>query len=173
MACTVCNYVLTAAKGIVSDEQVIAVTGEPGSSQTCFLYGFNDERPFFTPGHIFFTKAGPKAINPVAARQENPEIHVQQLLAGDVLFRLSHNPKQVYEQVLVHNLTMKKADSGAVYGLHFRRGHRGHCTYHANGYLVGLNYAETTIKRLRENFADLSVKEQRGFVDMVCRVQLE
>ncbi|KAF8419162.1 hypothetical protein EV426DRAFT_702014 [Tirmania nivea] len=162
------RHVLTIAIGVVSHEQVVAVTGKCGSAQTCFLYGFNDEEPFFTAGHIFFTKAGPKAVNPCAARQENPEIHVQQLLIGDVVFRLSDSiAEQHYEEVRVQSFKMEHAECEAVYGLHFRRGNRADCTYHANGYLVGLNHAETTINRLRENFADMSVKEQRRFVDMI------
>ena len=159
--------VLTTSKGVISSEQVVAVAGKCGSAQTCFLYGFNDEEPFFTAGHIFFTKAGPKAVHPATARQENPDIYVELLLVGDVVFRLSENPEQHYEEVLVQSFRMEAADCGTVHGLHFRRGSRAHCTYHANGYLVGLNYAETTINRLRDNFGDLSVKEQRRFVDMV------
>lgn len=148
----------------------MAPTNQLGKSElwTTWLYGFNDEKPFFTAGHVFFTKAGPKAVSPDTAHQENPGIRVHELCVGDVLFRLSGNPKKPkYEEVVVKNFTLEQAKCSAVYGLHFRKGDKAECTYHANGYLVGLNYAETTLKRLKDNYANLSLKEQRKFVESV------
>lgn len=133
-----------------------------------WVYGFNQEEPFFTGGHIFFTKAGPKAIFPEYARQENPGIQVHQLVVGDVLFQLSTDSGTTkYIEVPVTKFSSKLATCDYVHGLHFRKGDKGGCTYHANGYLVAANYPDITLKRLEDNFTQLSPKEQSKFAALV------
>lgn len=145
--------------GIVSHEQV----KWPVNDQV-WLYGLNDDEPFFTPGHVFLTKAGLKAVNPALALQENPDLHVQQLSVGDVVFRLQGLS---YEEISITKFKSGRAACSHVYGLHFRKGAKGGCSYHANGYLVAANYPEVTLQRLQDNFAHLSHKEQQEFGSMV------
>lgn len=154
---------------MVSNERVIWPTAlKTHPAFKTGLYGFNNEEPFFTAGHVFFTKAGPKAIKPQIAMSENPDIRVHELSVGDVLLRLSSGPGPLkYEEVTIQQFSTKFATGDHVYGLHFQKGDKGGCTYHANGYLVASNYPDITLKRLKDNFAQLSAKEQRNFATTV------
>ncbi|KAL2672765.1 hypothetical protein Neosp_013481 [[Neocosmospora] mangrovei] len=119
-------------RGICSDEIV-----ENTSPET--LYGFNGEAPFFTAGHPFYTTTGLRSIDPQTARKENPWLEVGQLKPGHVLLRL--NAEKQYEQEVITSINMSRSDVTSVYGVHLREGLR---SYHANGYLVAINYPEIT-----------------------------
>ncbi|RSM14732.1 hypothetical protein CDV31_005314 [Fusarium ambrosium] len=103
------------------------------------LFGFNAEAPFFTAGHPFYTTTGLRAIDPETARQENPWLEVGQLKPGHVLFRL--NAEKEYELKTINSINSSRSDVSSVYGVHLREGLR---SYHANGYLVTINYPEIT-----------------------------
>lgn len=98
----------------------------------------DDEPLFFTPGHIFHTTSGLKAVNPIVAEMENHTVEVGRLAPGHILYRLSSDGKR-YEQVLVKSIQIKQVAPTTVYGVHLRDGQR---SYHANGYLVAVNYPE-------------------------------
>jgi hypothetical protein len=57
-----------------------------------------------------------------------------------VLLRLNMT-KTSYELEVIKSITGSQSQGGNIYGLHFREGLR---SYHANGYLVSLNYPEIT-----------------------------
>ncbi|KAJ8129658.1 hypothetical protein O1611_g3973 [Lasiodiplodia mahajangana] len=156
---------LPGSYGIVSTEKV-----EVPTRGKVWLYGFNDEAPFFTGGHIFVTKAGPKAMVPESARMENPDIQVHQITTGDVFYGVSDTDPTTYKEVEITKITTKQCSVDNVYGLHFRKGAKGTCSYHANGYLVVANYPEITLKRLKDNFSTLSRKEQRTFPQMFASI---
>ncbi|EEU41549.1 uncharacterized protein NECHADRAFT_87734 [Fusarium vanettenii 77-13-4] len=103
------------------------------------LYGFNGEAPFFTAGHPFFTATGLRSIDPETARKENPWLEVGQLKPGHVLLRL--NAEKGYDRKVINSINMSRSDVTSVYGVHLREGLR---SYHANGYLVAINYPEIT-----------------------------
>lgn len=103
------------------------------------LYGFNGEAPFFTAGHPFYTTTGLRSIDPHTARQENPWLDVDQLKPGHVLLRL--NAEKQYEPEVINSINVSRSDVTSVYGVHLREGLR---SYHANGYLVAINYPEIT-----------------------------
>ncbi|KAI1172126.1 hypothetical protein F4777DRAFT_582249 [Nemania sp. FL0916] len=149
---------LPGSYGVVSNEKVEVPTGG-----TVWLYGFNDEEPFFTGGHIFITKAGPKAMVPEIARMESPDIQVHQIAAGDVFYKINDRDSTTYTEVEITKITTKRYSLDNVYGVHFRKGAKGTCSYHANGYLVVANYPEITLNRLQDNFLTLSHKEQQSF----------
>ncbi|KAF9767549.1 hypothetical protein IL306_015278 [Fusarium sp. DS 682] len=147
------------------------------------LYGFNDERPFFTPAQPFVTTTGIRAIDPNAALRANPWLEVGRLMPGHVVLRLDAS-KTNYERVAIRNIQANQSEGGNVYGLHLREGLR---SFHANGYLVSLNYPEITAvsmaKQLRgmhpdakaemiENFKELKPLFERfgaeGFVDRLA-----
>ncbi|KAJ5273606.1 hypothetical protein N7478_008731 [Penicillium angulare] len=156
--------------GLLSDEKPYESTMHGGEHMSKLpLFGFNDEEPFFTAGHIFFTMAGPKAIAPSVAREENPSVAVSRLYPGDVLYRLDPE-RLVYRKVKLESFTVGTADGRGVYGLHFRQGSHGGARYHANGYLVAANYPEVTIKRFANHLAALPIRRQREAVSSIQRL---
>ena len=74
------------------------------------------------------------------ARRENHWIHVGKLKIGHVLYRLASDGKS-YDAVKVKSLEVEKTDLKVVHGVHLREGHR---KYHANGFLVAMNYPEVS-----------------------------
>ncbi|KAM0190705.1 hypothetical protein ACHAPA_010593 [Fusarium lateritium] len=119
--------------GVRSDEVVMA----PASDN---LYSINSGAPFFTAGQPFFTTTGIRAIDPVSARQQNPWLDVGTLKPGHRLLRLNATNSS-YDLEDITSITGSTSQGGNVYGLHLREGLR---SYHANGYLVSLNYPEIT-----------------------------
>ena len=122
--------------GVCSDELVSNTVC--GSTLLC---GFNSESPWFTPGHVFFTTTGIRAIDPAAAIRENPWLEIGTLSRGHVLFRA--NEDGTYDRVEIETINSAVVECSSVHGVHLREGLR---SYHANGYLVHLNYPEITIK---------------------------
>ena len=123
--------------GIRSDERVFLEM--PGGEVT--LHGFNGEECFFTASHVFHTTSGLRALNPEAARAENPWIEVSRLRVGHVLKRTTDG--RTYTYVPISSIETERNTCNGVYGVHLREGLR---SYHANGYLVHLNYPEITMK---------------------------
>ncbi|KAM0513498.1 hypothetical protein ACHAPE_007760 [Trichoderma viride] len=121
--------------GICSDEKVMVPT-----SGNVVLFGINELEPFVTANHVFYTTTGLRAIDPIAAQHENPWLQVGTLKMGHVLLRTSDGKS--YERVPVGRITSASVACESVHGLHLRSGLR---SYHANGYLVHLNYPEITI----------------------------
>lgn len=73
--------------------------------------------------------------------QENPWADVGRLAVGNILLRLNVKSKS-YEQVVIESISSEtSAQVKTVYGLHLREGRR---SYHANGYLVAVNYPEVS-----------------------------
>jgi hypothetical protein len=121
------------------------------------IYGFNDEEPFFSAAHPFWTADGWKAYDPAVARSENPWPDFGKLRRGDVVHRLvSHDPPR-YEEVTIERFSSRSAPAGEhLHGLHLH----GSASYHANGYLVAMNYPVITARRLEEAFATLTDAER-------------
>ncbi|KAL6351870.1 hypothetical protein LRP88_14680 [Fusarium phalaenopsidis] len=71
--------------------------------------------------------------------KENPWLEVGPLKPGHVLFRL--NAEKKYEWEVINSINVSRSDVASVYGVHLREGLR---SYHANGYLVAINYPEIT-----------------------------
>lgn len=121
------------------------------------IYGFNEEQPFFSAAHAFWTRDGWKAYAPEVARSENPWPDFGKLERGDVVRRLvSHDPPR-YEEVEIERFSSRIAPVGErLHGLHLH----GSATYHANGYLVAMNYPVITARRLEDAFATLTDAER-------------
>ena len=146
------------AVSVQTDERVILEL-EDGE----IIYGIDDganrEEPFFSAGHQFWTQEGWKAIDPEIARMENPHREVQELKPGDVVFRLRAADPIVYDEVRIRDFTRGYLPPGGrLYGLHLVDGPH---SYHANGYLVAMNYPQFTVQRLAQGFARLSDAERR------------
>jgi hypothetical protein len=105
-----------------------------------YVYGFNKEGAFFTAGHPFHTKTGLRALDPEAARRENPWLEVGTLEPGHILLRTTDG--KTYEEIQIESVEKERCEHEYVYGVHLREGLR---SYHANGYLVALNYPEITV----------------------------
>ena len=85
---------------------------------------------------------------------ENPWADVGRLLPGHIVYRLAKDGDR-YDQVPVIRINSHQMrDASEAYGVHLRDGHR---SYHANGYLVMVNYPEV-----------------RPFLDALdCRIDLQ
>ncbi|MCJ1388432.1 hypothetical protein MMC18_001279 [Xylographa bjoerkii] len=144
--------------GVVSDEDVVAPMTVP------LLVGINDEPAFFTPGHVFHTTSGLRAVEPKSARNENPWLNVGKLGKGHVLKRLRQDGKS-YEHVEIKSLRVETTKATEAYGVHLREGQR---SYHANGYLVAVNYPEITIKSIA-NLLSQCTRAQR--IEMMQQIK--
>ncbi|KAK7416146.1 hypothetical protein QQZ08_012104 [Neonectria magnoliae] len=151
----------------VEHPTVIARSGSP--HLVVPLYGFNGDKPFVTQGHIFFTTSGPRAINPAAAKAENSSAKVGHLREGDVLLRLNSD-RSGYEKVEIKTITHKGAECSTVHGVHLSKGSNGGHKYHANGYWVGENYPQITIKGLLDKYQKMTLADQRAFVKHVSNL---
>lgn len=123
------------------------------------LYGFNGEAPFFTASHPFFTTTGLRSIDPETARKENPWLNVGQLKPGHILFRL--NAEKEYEREVVDSINSSRSNVTSVYGVHLREGLR---SYHANGYLVAINYPEITAVSITRQLQTFSPAERAAMI---------
>ena len=113
------------------------------------IFSADDEKPFFTAGHVFFTTTGLRALNPTLAMKENPWADIGRLSVGNIVMRLNRETKQ-YEQIIVQSISSEAMpDVKQVYGIHLREGRR---SYHANGYLVAVNYPEVSPPSCRTGF---------------------
>ncbi|KAK4221600.1 hypothetical protein QBC38DRAFT_121848 [Podospora fimiseda] len=120
------------------------------------IYGFNNEPAFFTPGHVFHTTTGLRAVEPSAARAENPWLEVGQLAVGHTLLRAVDDEDE-YEEVFISSIHSEPSKHKYVYGIHLREGLR---SYHANGYLVALNYPEITVSMIAKRLVSLNPVDQ-------------
>lgn len=143
--------------GLVSDEKVATPVKSP------LIHGFSKLRymsfgllsvldpnecplsdhgaPFFTAGHVFHTTTGRRAVDPNLAMKENPWLDVGRLSVGHVLYRISPGSSK-YEEVPIESIhSQRMPEVEYVYGVHLREGRR---RYHANGFLVAVNYPEVS-----------------------------
>ncbi|RSM07466.1 hypothetical protein CEP52_005196 [Fusarium oligoseptatum] len=127
------------------------------------LFGFNAEAPFFTEGHPFYTTTGLHAIDPETARQENPWLEVGQLKPGHELFRL--NAEKEYELETIKPINSSRSDVSSVYGVHLREGLR---SYHANGYLVAINYPEITAVSITRQLRTFPLAERAVMIQSLA-----
>lgn len=152
-----CGDVVVSRDGVLSwqsPERVVTELPEPD-----VIYGIDDgvtqDEPFFSAGHLFWTAEGWKAIDPAIARMENPWRQIGALGIGDTVYRWAAGR---YEEVRIEGFTQAVVPAGTrLYGLHLVEGPP---SYHANGYLVGMNYPQFTVGRLTEGFARLSDAER-------------
>lgn len=122
------------------------------------IYGFNGEEPFVSSGHILMTTDGWKALEPEIALEENPDRPTGQLRVGDRLLRLLSSDPNDYAEVEIKDITSKQLPPGShLHGLHLLES----LSYHANGYVAGVNYPVITEQRLSDGFATLSSGERK------------
>ncbi|MEM7181975.1 MAG: hypothetical protein AAF518_13745 [Spirochaetota bacterium] len=142
------------AVSIQTEEQVITHL-----KQDLLIYGFNEFAPFFSGGHLFWTRDGWKALEPEIAEMENPGRSAGKLEKGDIVFRVKSHEPFAYEQIQIESFQSKSLPAGsAIYGLHLLDGPR---SYHANGFCVAMNYPVLTQKRIQDGFAKLTPEERR------------
>lgn len=138
--------------GIVSSE-IVRTPVRGGEITLCAI---NDGPAFFTPNHPFVDKFGRvRAVDPTAAHQENPWLEVGALKVGDVL--LHTDDGRTYTEVPIRSLRLEPVSCEFVHGVHLREGLR---SYHANGYLVRMNYPEITIKTIADALRQIPSAEQ-------------
>lgn len=124
--------------------------------QRRLLFGFNGQRPFVSASHVFHTTTGLRAIDPEGAKMENPWLDVGRLRVGHQLIWTADG--SVYEPVGIESIESDEADCMYLYGVHLRHGLR---SYHADGYLVHLNYPEITAKSIADRLKTIDLATQR------------
>lgn len=127
--------------GTCSDEVVAVPTRH--ENRHALLFGFNESAPFFSANHVFYTTTGLRAIDPAGAKVDNPWLEVGPLQVGHHLLHTTDGSD--YQRIPIRTITSEKADCDYIYGIHLREGLR---SYHANGFLVHLNYPEITVKSM-------------------------
>ena len=142
--------------GTISSEKVMYELDDDTA-----IFGFNEGEEFFTASHPFWTQDGWRAVNPHLAKSDNHWLEVGQLTEGDYVRRVKSvkNGQIDYEWVKIDSLHFKDYPAGTkVYGVHTREGPR---SYHANGYLVCVNYPELTTQNAIDRMDSLSVEEKK------------
>lgn len=92
----------TRVEGIVSSEMVHVRL--PSKN---LVFGFNDEKPFFTSGHVFHTTTGLRAIDPEAAVEENPWMQVSSLGLGPCCY--ASNPSSTFNLHSIQKLNISSS----------------------------------------------------------------
>ena len=139
--------------GTCSDEVVAVPTHCEG--RHALLFGFNEMAPFFSANHGFYTTTGLRAIDPAGAKVDNPWLEVGPLQVGHHLLHTLSGSE--YQRIPIKTITSETADSDYIYGIHLREGLR---SYHANGFLVHLNYPEITIKSMSNVLASFDSSQR-------------
>ena len=128
------------------------------------LFGINNDEPFATPNHPFWTTEGWKSLEPEAAREENPHISYGVLQIGDTVFRITQTYPLLYEPVTISQFTIITfSEPSKTYGLHLN----GPQSYHANRYVVAANYPILTKKRVQDGKKKLSGGEKENLVSAI------
>lgn len=131
------------------------------------LYGFNESEPFFSSGHLFWTREGWKAFEPSIALEENPSRKVGKLEVGDVVFRIASLNPLTYEEVEIERFTGRLLSPGdKLYGVHMDGAH----SYHVHGFCVAVNYPMITEQRLADGFATLSAAERQHVLQAMAPI---
>jgi hypothetical protein len=155
-------------KNVADKDRVVAINGAISThtnervvtilKHDTFIYGINDEKPFFTSGHLFWTSQGWKAIDVAVALKENPGIEAKELKIGDSVQKIKSINPLTYQSIKITEFTKQLLPAGSkVYGMHLED---GPASYHANGYCVRMNYPVITEKRLFNGFLKLSEAER-------------
>lgn len=159
------DWVITANKqfAMVSDEKVVT-----RFKYQIELYGFNQMRPFFTAGHCFWTDNGWKAINPNIALSENHQLAVGRLIIGDRVLKLKKSNHSETEWLMIKSFSQTILPPGSpVYGLHLVDGHH---SYHANDFLVRMNYPVLTEAKLSHGFSLLTASERQWMYHQISPI---
>jgi hypothetical protein len=145
-----------------SDEQVKQVLGDQ------LIYGFNEHTPFFTGGHCFQTTDGWKAICPELSKHENVTLDPGKLQVGDMVFKRDEYGK--YETVEIKKITSESYPLETItYGLLLI----GDNSYHANGFVVAMNYPVITAGYMRKGLSKLSTKERKRVMKHFGKIRPE
>ena len=145
------------AVGIVSSERVMHAF-----ENNTAIFGFNESDPFFTSGHPFWTQDGWRAVNPHIAKSKRHWLDVGQLTEGDYVRKVKsvENGQIDYAWEKIESIHFKDYPAGTkVFGVDTIDGPK---TYHANGYLVYMNYREMTCKEDAEGAEGFALGEKRS-----------
>lgn len=125
------------------------------------FYGINEYPPFFNASHPFMTIEGWKSMSPRASRRINPDLDVSQLKVGDVLLQIESIDPLRYREVRIEKITeilAKDAPSLTIHSLHLAQDNPG---YHANGFLVAVNYPQLREDHFVKAFAGITEAERK------------
>lgn len=124
------------------------------------LFGINDYPPFFNASHPFMTTEGWKSVSPRASRRINPDLAVTKLKVGDVLLQADGGTPLRYREVEITTITKmltRDASSRVIHSLHLAQENPG---YHANGFLVAVNYPQLREEHFIRAFAGITDAER-------------
>lgn len=150
--------------GTCSDETVMqSLFTDRGRAH---LWAFNEKQPFFSANHAFFITIGLRAVDPAAALRENLWLDVGQLSVGYIL--LHSLDGKGYNQVQIQRLYSEETECLTVHGIHLREGLR---SYHADGFLVFLNYPEITLKSISRMLQPLDSQMRLSMLRSISELQ--
>ena len=168
---SVCIQDLKPGDEVVTKDRGTAIQSEALDKwrfpEDTLIYGLNDEAPFFSGGHLFWTSEGWKAIEPEIAQEENPERKIAgKLSIGDIVFRIKQDDQDsLYDLIKIERIPQRKlGEDNYLYGLHLLDGHR---SYHANGFLVAMNYPMFTFTRFKKGLEKLSVEDRKKLMGLL------
>lgn len=134
------------------------------------LFGINDDMPFASINHPFWTTEGWKCLDPEGAKQENPDIDIKLLQVGDIVYRIAQTNPLLYEPIRISKLIFKTlSEPTKIYGLHLD----GPRSYHANRYVVAANYPVLTKKRVQEGMKLLNAQEKQKLTSAITSARSE
>jgi len=134
------------------------------------LFGINDDMPFASVNHPFWTTEGWKCLDPEGAKQENPDVDFKLLQVGDVVFKIAQTNPLLYQPIRISKLTFRTlSEPTKIYGLHLD----GPRSYHANRYVVAANYPILTKKRVQEGMKLLNEQETRKLASAITSARSE
>ncbi|KPM43987.1 hypothetical protein AK830_g2506 [Neonectria ditissima] len=156
---------------IQADSQIVTRAGESPEYGVCsgktavvdeassdiLLYGLNYEQPFFSASSVFHTTTGRRALDPESALRENlsAEDNIGRLSVGRVLLHTADGKS--YNPVPIQQLQSAQANSTLISGIHLKEGAR---SYHANGFLMYVNYPEITNENVAKMIGTLPEKQR-------------
>lgn len=134
------------------------------------LFGINDDAPFASVNHPFWTTEGWKCLAVEAAKQENPDIEFKLLQVGDIVYKIAQTSPLLYEPIRISRFTFRTlSEPTKIYGLHLD----GPRSYHANRYVVAANYPVLTKKRVQEGMKLLNAQETQKLASAITSARNE
>ncbi|ETS81279.1 hypothetical protein PFICI_06281 [Pestalotiopsis fici W106-1] len=125
----------------------------PGGS--LILFGFNDGKPFFSSGTIFFTTTGYRAVDPYQARLASGfSKQIGRLEIGHVVYKYSKSGS-LYERVPITSISSEPCQSGIV-AVGFTS---GATSLDANGYLIEGYQNYVHMRKTAEALSGLSIRD--------------
>ena len=134
------------------------------------LWGFNNETPFFSDGHVFMTHHGWKSISPKQTELEVPGFKVGKLQVGDIVFKMNtqiNSSLCSYVPIRIHALNKQKIGNDTIlYNVDIEGNH----SYHANDFVVHSMFkTEESDKIEQKKIESLQLNEKKRLSEFIIK----